>query len=315
MIYTVTLNPSIDRTLHLQGLSVGGLNRASSVRIHLAGKGVNVSVALRQLGMRSVILGFVGGATGRYLADGLRAQGYQCAFQEVAGETRSNLTLVDDETGQVTKLNEPGPTVSIDDIDAFLRSMDRIVNGDMCVLSGSLPSGAPSDTYARMVQALRRQGAFVAVDASGEALQEALPAQPDLIKPNLIEASEVLGQRLEGSAVGLDSLRALRERGAGHVLLSLGARGAMSYGASDALRARPPTITEASAVGAGDALLAGWLYAKERGADEGGCLSWAVACGTAAAMLDGSAMPTREAVEAVRSQVKVGFLADLFGGR
>lgn len=311
MIYTVTLNPSIDRTLHLCQLAVGGLNRAKSVIIHLAGKGVNVSVALRQLGMRSVILGFVGGATGRYLADGLRARGYRCAFLEVEGETRSNLTIIDDETGQITKLNEPGPTVSMSDINALLKSMDGIANDDVCVLSGSLPPGAPSDTYARMVQTLRRQGAFVAVDASGEALKEALPAQPDLIKPNLAEASEALGWSLEGSAMWLDALRALRDRGAGHVVLSLGAQGAVSCGGAEALWARPSAITEASAVGAGDALLAGWLYASERGVDGAERLGWAVACGTAAAMLDGSAMPTREAVEDLRARVKVDSLGDL----
>jgi len=308
MIYTVTLNPSIDRTLHLQGLRVGELNRAESVGIHLAGKGVNVSVALRKLGLESVLLGFVGGATGRYLADGLRGRGYTCEFQQVKGETRSNLTLVDDASGQVTKLNEPGPMVSSADVDALVGRLEDIAGGDVCVLSGSLPPGAPSDAYARIVRKLRSQGVYVALDASGSALMEGLAAAPDLIKPNLAEARELLAEDLDDSKAWAKAVHALQRRGAGHVVLSLGKQGAISDDGSGALWARPPAIKEASPVGAGDALLAGWLYAREQGADERERLRWAVACGTAAAMLDGSCMPSKERVEGMRLRVEVHLL-------
>ncbi|MGC9360824.1 MAG: 1-phosphofructokinase [Anaerolineae bacterium] len=305
MIYTVTLNPSIDRTLHLRGLRVGELNRADSAAIDLAGKGVNVSVALRALGLESVLLGFAGGATGRYLVDGLRERGYTCAFQQVRGETRSNLTVVDDASGQVTKLNEPGPMVSPTDLDALMATIERIGDGDVCVLSGSLPPGAPSDTYARLISTLRSQGAHVALDASGAALAEGLMARPDLIKPNLAEARDLLDVSLNGPQAWAEAVHALRERGARHVVLSLGKQGAVSDEGGSTLWARPPVIEEASPVGAGDALLAGWLYARERGLDETERLRWAVACGTAAAGLDGSRMPCQEAVEEMRLQVEV----------
>jgi 1-phosphofructokinase len=305
MIYTVTLNPSIDRTLHLQGLRVGELNRAESATIDLAGKGVNVSVALGALGLESVLLGFAGGATGRYLVEGLRDQGYTCAFRRVEGETRSNLTVVDDASRQVTKLNEPGPTVSAEDLDALMVAMERIGDGDVCVLSGSLPPGAPRDTYARMTSRLRSQGAYVALDASGRALAEGLSAAPDLIKPNLAEAQELVGAEPSHPQAWAEAVHALCGRGARRVVLSLGKQGALCDDGESTLWARPPAIEEASPVGAGDALLAAWLHAREHGLCEREGLRWAVACGTAAARLDGSRMPSLEAVEEMRLLVDV----------
>lgn len=308
MIYTFTLNPSIDRTLHLDQLEVGGLNRATSVTTDLAGKGVNVSVALRQLGVRSVLLGFVGGAAGRHLGEGLTAQRYECAFCEVAGETRSNLTILEDGCGRTTKLNEPGPVVTEAELGRLMNMANRVGSGDMGVLSGSLPPGAPDGTYAQLVTQLRGQGAFVALDASGEALRQALAARPHLIKPNLAEAEELLGRSLDLRVARRENLSALRALGAERVLLSMGAQGAISYDDGVALWARAPRITEASAVGAGDALLAGWIYAWHRGLPAEERVRWAVACGTAAATLDGSTMPTRTLVEDVLAQVAVGSL-------
>jgi len=307
MIYTVTLNPSIDRTLHLEGLSLGGLNRARSVGTHLAGKGVNVSVALWQLGVPSVLLGLAGGATGRYLVDGLRAEGFICAFCEVAGETRVNLTMIEDGCERTTKVNEPGPTITQAELDKLMRVTDSVGMGDLCVLSGSLPPGVPDRTYGQLVNQLHGQGAFVALDASGASLREALAARPHLIKPNLAEAAEVLKRHLDSPTAWLEALRSLHAMGAERVLLSLGAQGAASYDDGRALWVRPPVIVEASAVGAGDALLAGWVYAWLQGLAAEERSRWAVACGTAAATLDGSTMPPRALVEKVLKQVEVDY--------
>ena len=305
MIYTVTLNPSVDRTLHVDELTVGGLNRATSVATHLAGKGVNVSVALQQLGVRSVLLGLAGGATGRQLAEGLAARGLSCAFCEVAGETRSNLTILEDGCGRTTKLNEPGPKVTEAELDQLMGMADRVGTDDLCVLSGSLPPGVPAGSYARLARRMRERGAFVALDASGEPFRQALVARPHLIKPNVAEAGELLGCSLEGKAAWAEALQALHAMGAERVLLSLGPQGAASYEDGLAWWARPPGITEASAVGAGDALLAGWVYAWQRDLLPPERLRWAVASGTAAATLDGSAMPSRSLVEDVLAQVEV----------
>jgi len=305
MIYTVTLNPSVDRTLHVDELAVGGLNRATSVTTYLAGKGVNVSVALQRLGVPSVLLGLAGGATGRQLAEGLAALGLSCAFCEVAGETRSNLTILEDGCGRTTKLNEPGPVVTDADLDRLLGMADGIGPGDLCVLSGSLPPGLPDRTYGQLVTRLRGQGAFVALDASGEPFRQAMVARPHLIKPNVAEAGELLGRSLEGKAAWTEALTALHAIGAERVLLSLGPQGAASYEDGLAWWARPPGITEASAVGAGDALLAGWICAWLQDLPPPERLRWAVACGTAAATLDGSAMPSRSLVEDVLAQVEV----------
>ncbi|MGB9620664.1 MAG: 1-phosphofructokinase family hexose kinase, partial [Armatimonadota bacterium] len=116
MIYTVTLNPSLDRTLTVRELRVGELNRARRVRLDLSGKGINVSRLLRRLGIVSRILGFAGGSTGRAIQDGLTAEGFETIFIEVAGETRQNITILDEATGACTKINEPGASVGPDDL-------------------------------------------------------------------------------------------------------------------------------------------------------------------------------------------------------
>jgi len=310
MIYTVTLNPTIDRTMHLPQLLVGGLNRASHSRIDLSGKGINVSVALRVFGVETVLLGFSAGVFGRALVDGLRAEGFRCDFVEVAGETRSNITLIDDAAGITTKLNEPGPTVTEENIAAMAeRLAAHVVSGDLCVFSGSLPPGAPVDTYARLMRVVQGQGGDVALDTSGPALAAGCAARPLWIKPNLDEAAELVGRPFTQVDDLAPGVRAILGLGPQRVLLSLGSRGAVMADGQGVWWAEPPNITEISAVGAGDALMAAALWAS-------GCVRaspdevarWAVACGTAASMQDGTAMPTRARVQEVYARVRVSAL-------
>lgn len=309
MIYTVTLNPTIDRTMHLAALRVGELNRAIRSRIDLSGKGVNVSVALRRFGIESVMMGFAGGIAGRLLANGLGDAGYTCAFRTISGETRSNLTVIDTSTGITTKLNEPGPTVTDGDIAGLETDLVSMLTAeDRVVLSGSLPPGAPPDTYARLIRACRASKASVVLDTSAPAIAPGCRAAPDLVKPNDIEAAELVRlplDTLEQLVAGLDAMRAL---GPERVLLSLGRRGAALAVSNEVWLAEPPTIHEVSAIGAGDAALAGALYAWDQMLAPPEMVRWAVATGTATAMEDGTMMPSRESIEAVRQQVRVSCL-------
>ncbi len=305
MIYTITLNPTIDRTMHFPRLAIGELNRASSSRIDLSGKGVNVSVALRIFGVQTTLLGISAGVFGRMLVDGLRAQGFACDFTDVAGETRSNVTVIDDATGVTTKLNEPGPMVTERDLVALMDGLAaRVVAGDLCVFSGSLPPGAPVDIYARLMRVVQARGGAAVLDTSGPALAAGCAAHPEWIKPNADEAAELVHlpfTAVEDLAPGVKAILALGPR---RVLLSLGSRGAVMADGQGVWWAQPPGIVEISAVGAGDALMAGALWASvSLGASPLEVARWAVASGTAAAMQDGTAMPTRTQIEEVYGQV------------
>ncbi len=309
MIYTVTLNPSLDRTVHYGTVAWNAVNRASSSRLDLSGKGVNVSIALRQLGLDSVLLGFAAGILGQLLVEGLRAQGYHCEFVEIAGETRSNITLIEDETGRSAKLNEPGPMVTQSDLAVLEARLSALLApGDLVALASSLPPGAPEDTYAHLIAAAHAKGALVALDTSGPALAVGCRASPDLIKPNETEAEELLGQPVEGDLLG--ALRSLQALGARRVLLSRGANGAAYLDQKGhAWQALPPPISEVNNVGAGDAALAGALFAWAEGLPPHEIARWAVAAGTSTAQTDGTTFPPRDVVEAVYAHVTLEPLA------
>ncbi len=287
MIHTVTLNPSLDRTLHYDRLQLGAVNRASSVRVEPSGKGVNVAAALRSLGQEATILLCAGGATGRALIDDLEAQGYKPICVTVAEETRSNVTVIDDASGVITKLNEAGAAVTIDDLAALERLLlERATAGDWCVLSGSLPPGAPSDTYAQLITVLHAAGVWTALDTSGEALVLGAQAGPDLCKPNEQEARELAGPAAPSDVPAL--ARAIQQMGPRRVLLTTGAQGGLWADDEGLWQAESPAIAAVNPVGAGDAALAGAVYALQAGQAPQECLRWAVAVGSAKAAADGS---------------------------
>ncbi len=304
MIHTVTLNPSLDRTLHYQRLVLGEVNRASHSRIDLSGKGVNVSAALRLLGVPSVVYAIVGGSTGRMLAEGLEAEGYDTVFVPAVGETRSNITVIDDATGVTTKLNESGATVTDRELALLERLLlARVAPGDWCVLSGSLPPGAPDETYAHVIAALQSRGVHTALDTSGEALALGCQARPDLVKPNEREAVALVGDTSQETWSQVAA--AVHALGPRCVLLSRGAAGAVWADADGAWEAAPPVVREVSAVGAGDAALAGAVYGLQAGLSAADCLRWAAAMGGAKAAVDGTGMPALTAVIEMLSRITV----------
>ena len=195
MIYTVTLNPTLDKTLSVPVLRPGEVHRARFLRQDIGGKGINVSRALAALGIASIPIGFLGGATGKAMRDGLAADGFDARFVEVPGETRQNLTLLDESTGVYTKINEPGPTVGAGQLAALHGLVAGLAApGDLWAFCGSLPPGAPADLYAELIAAVQARGARAILDTSGEALAAGLPARPFGLKPNSEEAAEALGR-------------------------------------------------------------------------------------------------------------------------
>jgi 1-phosphofructokinase family hexose kinase len=312
MIVTVTLNPTLDKTLSVPALRPGEVHRARFLRQDIGGKGINVSRALRALGVTSIPIGFLGGATGRAMRDGLAAQGYDARFVEVPGETRQNLTLLDESTGVYTKINEPGPTIGPEHLAALYALVDELAApGDLWALCGSLPPGASPGLYADLVAAVQARGAAAILDTSETALRLGLAARPAGIKPNSEEAAQALGQAVSSDAENVAAVRRLADLlapatpPAPIVCLTRGARGLLLAAGGELVMAEPPPVAARSPVGAGDATLAGLLWALSEGCDASEIARRAVACGTAAAMQEGTGVGTRALVDELRPLIEV----------
>jgi len=274
MIYTVTLNPALDRTLTVPGLRLGELNRARQARLDLSGKGINVSRLLRRLGVPSRVIGFVGGNTGRAIQDGLTDEGFETIFVGVAGETRQNITIVDETTGAYTKVNEPGAVVGPADLFEMAALIGRLAaDGDLWVFSGSLPPGAPADCYAQLITAVQARGGRAFLDSSGAALRAGLAARPYGIKPNSEEAGEALGVTVASDEEHYAAARRLQAAGSPLVCLTRGGRGL--------------------------------VWATQDGCDAVETARRALACGAAAAMQEGTGVGERATVEALLPQAQV----------
>ena len=289
MIVTLTLNPSVDRTVEVETLARGEVMRALRVRVDPGGKGINVSRALaaHDLPTRAVVT--IGGAEGEHLVTLLRETGIEIVPVPVRGAIRSNITVVEPD-GTTTKFNEPGAQLSTEELAAVFDAVKGAVkSADWLVASGSLPAGTPASFYADLVNMLANSETKVAVDTSGPALEAVLDAGPSLVKPNRDELAEVTGKRLGTIADVVEAARRLRDLGASAVLASLGADGAVLVDDQGAIHGRTPAVPQLSSVGAGDAMLAGFLAGGGSGAD---ALVEALAWGAAAVLQPGSGMPS-----------------------
>jgi len=265
MIITLTPNPSVDRTLFVDALPRGAVIRSRGVRSEPSGKGVNVALALRAHQHDALAVLPVGGPIGAQLTGMLQATDVDHITVPISGEIRSNISLVEPD-GTVTKVNEPGPALSPSEIEALIAAALKDTH-DVTWLAacGSLPPQTPEDLYARLTADAHRSGVRIAVDSSGAPLRAAVAAGPDLVKPNAEELAEATGRDLRTLGDVLDAAAILCSQGAGAVLASLGADGAVLLEDGTALHAETPDVQVVSTVGAGDALLAGFLSAGGRG--------------------------------------------------
>jgi 1-phosphofructokinase len=295
MIVTLTPNPSLDRTIEIPRLERGAVIRAEAVRVDAGGKGVNVTRALVANGHRAAAVAPVGGYEGDQFGALLAELSIELVGVPVAAPLRVNVSVIEPD-GITTKLNAPGPELSSAEatalVEATLGALDDTAHAAedtrWLAACGSLPPGLSDDFYADLVKSARDRGARVAVDTSGPAFTAALRSGPDVVKPNDEELEEVTGRSLAtfGDIVG--AAHELREQGVGSVVVSLGAAGAILVDAEGEHHADTPPVRARSTVGAGDALLAGFLSAGGAGPD---ALRHAVAWGAAAAALPGTVMP------------------------
>ncbi len=260
MIYTVTFNPALDYILTVPPIEAGEVNRASAARLIYGGKGINVSVILRQLGVESTALGFAAGFTGDELEKLAAEAGVRTDFVRLShGQTRINVKLWGAD-GRVTEVNAPGPTIDQGALDEFYRKLDHLQEGDTLVLAGSVPAGLPADLYRDILARLADRGIRTVVDASGDLLRRVLIYRPFLIKPNRSELEELMGHPLPDDAALESAARTLQSEGAQNVLISLGGDGALLLDADGAIhREAALSRSVGYTVGAGDSMVAGFL--------------------------------------------------------
>jgi 1-phosphofructokinase/6-phosphofructokinase 2 len=292
MIVTLTPNPSIDRAITIPTLGRGEVIRATSSRVDPGGKGVNVSRAIVAQGGDSIAVLPSGGPEGHLMEELLTSAGVPFRTTAVDGSLRMNISVLEPD-GTTTKLNEPGPTLTADDVEALLATaIEATVDGGWFVGCGSLPPGAPADLYAQLVARGRERGVKVAIDSSGAPMPLAVAARPHLIKPNHEELEELVGRSLPTLGDVCDAARALVADGVETVAVSLGGDGALLVTATDTIHARGTVAKPLSTVAAGDCMLAGLLHSLASGFDPAAALTAAVTWGAAAVRLPGSEVPT-----------------------
>lgn len=306
MIATVTLNPAIDKSLAVPRFETGKTNRGEATRSDAGGKGINVAKALKQFGVEVCTLGFLAGSYGQFILEALAASGIPADFIHVPGETRVNLKIRDPVLGTETEINEPGFQVLPEHLQAMERKIKEYApRCEVMILSGSLPPGAPPETFAELITAASALGAKCMLDTAGPALRRGVEAKPLLIKPNRAEVEELLQVSL-GTRSELDeAARKLLAMGAEEAVISMGADGALAVTKQDLLWARPPTVIARSSVGAGDAMVAALAYGDVSHLSFRDSFRFAVAASAAAVTMEGSKMADLALVQSLLSRVRI----------
>ena len=306
MIYTLTLNPAMDKTVVTENLTTGNVNRIQSIRVDVGGKGINVSKCLKSLGCYSTAAAFWGGAAGQRGIDFLRENGIGSLAVTVSEDTRTNLKIIDPVRHENTDINEPGPTITEENMAELIRKLDEsIVPGDILILSGSIPKGCSSSIYRDLIQRYQEKGAQVYLDADGENFRLGITAAPALIKPNIDELNCHLNANLtEVSDIAVAAKEFLK-LGIQEVVVSLGGDGALLVKEGLCLKAEGLRVPVLSTVGAGDSMVAALACGAEKGLSDVQRLKLAVAISAASVMCSGTQAPEREQIEELYHQVNI----------
>lgn len=290
MIYTVTLNPALDKTVEILSLTVGAVNRITGMRMDPGGKGINVSKVIRELGGESTAVGVLGGSAGRMICAALEDMGIKTGFRFSEGETRTNLKVIDPVSHTNTDINEPGSAVPEEVLNGLLGELlNGLGRGDIVVISGSLPKGAAKDTYGIWVKACKKTGAKVFLDVDGELLGAGVRESPYLIKPNEHELSVLMGSRLRSpEELSLAAHSLMRQYDIAKIVVSMGEAGALYVTERETIYAEGLKVPVKSTVGAGDSVVAALAVSEEAGGSLEDAVRLSAACGAASVMCSGT---------------------------
>lgn len=288
MIYTVTLNPSIDYIVRLDKLTSGITNRTTSEEYYYGGKGINVSLVLAELDLDSTAYGFVAGFTGKAIENGIRNDHIITDFIKLKeGISRINIKI---KAGEETEINCQGPHIDEQELERLLQKIDRIQPGDTLILAGSIPNTMPDDTYEIMMQRIGDKDVRIVVDATKQLLVNSLKYHPFLIKPNRQELSEIFNVEVKTEEDIEHYAKELQKLGARNVLISLGGEGAMLIDENGG-KHKAGVLKEKviNTVGSGDSMVAGFVAGYVKTGDYGYALKLGSVCGNATAFLSGLA--------------------------
>ncbi|MBR6748755.1 MAG: 1-phosphofructokinase [Clostridia bacterium] len=309
MIYTLTLNPAIDKTVTIESFETGTVNRIRTVRTDIGGKGINVSKCLMQLGCKSTAAAFWGGTTGMRGVKFLEQQGIGVLTVQVDEDTRTNLKVIDPTLGKNTDINEPGPEITQEKLQELLAKLDEtILPGDTLLLSGSIPRGIASTIYRDLIARYQQKGAKVWLDADGESFREGVKAAPTLIKPNIDELDRLMGHPHPDVQSLIESAEVLLGMGIREVVISLGGDGALFVKDGWCCKAEGLKVPVLSTVGAGDSMVAALAYGEQAGLTDEQRLKLAIAISAASVMCSGSQAPELATVERLYHEVRTRVL-------
>ena len=299
MIYTVTLNPSIDYIVRLDELKTGITNRTTSEEYYIGGKGINVSCVLAELGIKSTALGFVAGFTGEAIEKGLKNPKITADFISLkSGISRINIKI---KAGEETEINCQGPHINDEELLNLFDKIDNIQSGDTLILAGNIPNTLPDDVYVRIIERLRGKNVQLVIDATKKLLVNSLKYKPFLIKPNRQELSEIFETTVRTESDVVKYAQELQKMGAKNVLVSLGGDGALLVDEYGKLHKEGVVKGKVlNTVGSGDSMVAGFVAGWIEKEDYAYALRLGSACGNATAFLNGLA--TREKIEELLAQ-------------
>jgi 1-phosphofructokinase len=298
-VATVTMNPAIDQSVFLETLAPNMLNRATNVEYNIGGKGINVSKVLSYLKVPSIALGFLG-RNALFFEDELKAMGIETEFVEVTGRTRTNIKVVDMSSAKVTEINEPGPSISEEKLEMLLEKLRECSKAcKYVVLSGSLPPGIESSIYKTLIKEVQSSGALTILDAEGDALRNGIEALPFMIKPNIHELEGFLGRTINNHKDLMNVCRNLLGTGVSLVVVSMGNQGSLCASKEGIYRVHPLTIDVKNTVGAGDAMVSGYVYGLLNGLEGEALASFGAAVSCAQIVGDFSML------DSLRAQIRI----------
>jgi 1-phosphofructokinase family hexose kinase len=308
MIITVTLNAAIDKTLAVPNFRLGRRHRAVEQTAMAGGKGVNVARTLRALGQPVIATGVAGGPTGTRLVENLTEEGILNDFVRIRDESRTSTAVVDPTNGEQTEINEHGPHVSEGELELFVDKLLYLAKGAaVCVLAGSLPRGVDASLYGRIIEEMKRLGVTTVLDSEGEPLRAATRRGPDVMSPNELEAEGLVGYEFGDEDDRRSAVRGMVELGARESIMTLsdGCLALLGDGDRRVYRATLEPLEPVSAVGSGDAFLAGFVAARYGGRGHEDALRFAVACGAESTQHFGAGRVEQREVERLVPEVRV----------
>lgn len=305
MITTLTLNPAIDKTLIVNGFKVGSVNRVSKIIMDAGGKGINVAKNLKNLNDDVLCLGFMG-PNGNFILDVLKNEGIKSDFTMVRKEIRTNTKIIDSSTKTSTDINEAGPEISDDELKDLIKSIsNHEKSSNVITISGSIPPGVPKKFYADIIDMVKNKETKILLDAEGDALKYGITRKPYMIKPNIHELSQIVGEKLENRGEIIKEGIKLNDMGIPIVAISMGSDGSIIITNDKAYIVKPIKVIVKGTVGAGDAMVAGFAHGIANNLDIVDTIKIAAAASTSVIEREGTRPCTMEDIIALKDKIEI----------